>query len=342
MSARLPSLNGLRAFEAAARHLSFTQAASELNVTQTAISHQIKRLEEELGVRLFIRQNRSLALTAEAQDYLPGIRAAFNDLRLATDRLLRKDDGHVLTVSTIASLAAKWLLPRLTSFQEANRGIDVRITTSTSLVDFQRDKVDAAIRYGRGQWAGVRADWLMADELFPVCSPELLKGNKPLKCPEDLKDHVLLHTGSGYDDDWRLWLTASGLPANFSNQPGLSFDLIFMTVQAAIDGMGVAMGRTAYVEQDIAKGRLVVPFKMTFPVDAGFYLVSPADRADSPKLTAFRKWLLASVQNKPAITDIPLGEEHATSSHATARTIHAGAREGVTPPSQQARKTRGG
>ena len=118
MTARLPSLNGLRAFEAAARHLSFTTAASELNVTQTAISHQIKRLEEELGVRLFIRQNRSLTLTQQAQEYLPGIRAAFNDLRLATDRLLRKDDDHVLTVSTLASLAAKWLLPRLTAFQE--------------------------------------------------------------------------------------------------------------------------------------------------------------------------------------------------------------------------------
>ncbi len=296
MTVRLPSLNGLRAFEAAARHLSFTQAASELNVTQTAISHQIKRLEEELGVRLFVRQNRSLKLTPQAQEYLPGIRAAFNDLRLATDRLLRKDDDRVLTVSTIASLAAKWLLPRLSSFQEANPGIDVRITTSTSLVDFQRDNVDAAIRYGRGQWQGVRADWLMADELFPVCSPALLEGSKPLKCPEDLNDHVLLHTGSGYDDDWRLWLTASGLPANLSKQPGLSFDLIFMTVQAAIDGMGVAMGRTAYVEQDIAKGRLVVPFNMTFPVDAGFYLVSPAGRADPPKLAAFRQWLFASVQ----------------------------------------------
>ena len=194
MTARLPSLNGLRAFEAAARHLSFTQAASELNVTQTAISHQIKRLEEELGIPLFIRQNRALTLTPQAKDYLPGIRAAFNDLRLATDRLLRKDDDHVLTVSTLASLAAKWLLPRLTAFQEAHLGIDVRITTSTSLVDFQRDDVDAAIRYGRGQWPGVRSDWLMADELFPVCSPALLQGNKPLKCPEDLRNHVLLHT----------------------------------------------------------------------------------------------------------------------------------------------------
>jgi LysR family glycine cleavage system transcriptional activator len=298
-AARLPSLNGLRAFEAAARHLSFTQAASELNVTQTAISHQIKRLEEELGVRLFIRQNRALTLTPQAQDYLPGIRAAFNDLRLATDRLLRKDNDHVLTVSTLASLAAKWLLPRLTAFQEAHPGIDVRITTSTSLVDFQRDNVDAAIRYGRGQWAGLRADWLMADELFPVCSPELLKGNKPLNCPEDLRDHVLLHTSNANSDDWRLWLTAAGLPTNLSKQPDVTFDLIFMTVQAAIDGLGVAMGRTSYVQDDIAKGRLVVPFKITLPTDAGFYLVSPAGRTDPPKLSAFRQWLIASLQSKP-------------------------------------------
>lgn len=296
MTARLPSLNGLRAFEAAARHLSFTLAASELNVTQTAISHQIRRLEEELGIRLFIRQNRALTLTPEARDYLPGVRAAFNDLRLATDRLLRRDDDKVLTVSTIASLAAKWLLPRLTDFQEAHPGIDVRITTSTSLVDFQRDNVDAAIRYGRGQWAGLRADWLMADELFPVCSPSLLRGDEPLRTPGDLKDYVLLHTNSG--DDWRLWLTAAGLPTDISRQPGLTFDMTFVTIQAAIDGMGVAMGRTSYVRDDIAKGRLVVPFKIALPADAGFYLVSPEGHREAPKLAAFRQWMIAATQNK--------------------------------------------
>src|ERR1700684_1237498 len=299
MSTRLPSLNGLRAFEAAARHLSFTTAASELNVTQTAISHQIRRLEEELGIRLFVRQNRALALTPEATNYLPGIRAAFNDLRLATDRLLPKDAGHVLTVSTLASLAAKWLLPRLSTFQEAHPGIDVRITTSTGLVDFKSGDVDAAIRYGRGHWPGLRADWLMADELFPVCSPALLTGDKPLRCPEDLAHHTLLHSSGGYDDDWRLWLTAAGLPSDISKQPGLTFDLIFMTVQAAIDGVGVAMGRTSYVEADIAKGRLVVPFKIALPADAGFYLVTPEAKADPPKLGAFRQWLKASVQSKP-------------------------------------------
>ena len=298
MTARLPSLNGLRAFEAAARHLSFTLAASELNVTQTAISHQIRRLEEELGIRLFIRQNRALTLTPEARDYLPGVRAAFNDLRLATDRLLRKDDDKVLTVSTLASLAAKWLLPRLTDFQEANPGIDVRITTSTSLVDFQRDDVDAAIRYGRGQWPGLRADWLMADELFPVCSPSLLRGDKPLRQPEDLKGYPLLHTSNANSDDWRLWLTAAGLPADIAKQPGITFDMIFMTIQAAIDGIGVAMGRTSYVSDDIAKGRLVVPFKIALPADAGFYLVSPEGRREAPKLAAFRQWMIAATQNK--------------------------------------------
>ncbi|WP_426611861.1 transcriptional regulator GcvA [Bradyrhizobium sp. McL0616] len=298
MTARLPSLNGLRAFEAAARHLSFTLAAAELNVTQTAISHQIRRLEEELGIRLFIRQNRALALTAEARDYLPGVRAAFNDLRLATDRLLRKDDDKVLTISTLASLAAKWLLPRLTDFQDAHPGIDVRITTSTSLVDFQRDDVDAAIRYGRGQWPGLRADWLMADELFPVCSPSLLCGDKPLHQPEDLRGYPLLHTSNANSDDWRLWLTAAGLPTDIAKQPGITFDMIFMTIQAAIDGIGVAMGRTSYVSDDIAKGRLVVPFKIALPADAGFYLVSPESRREAPKLAAFRQWMIAATQNK--------------------------------------------
>jgi LysR family transcriptional regulator, glycine cleavage system transcriptional activator len=298
MTARLPSLNGLRAFEAAARHLSFTQAASELNVTQTAISHQIRRLEEELGLRLFIRKNRALALTPQARDYLPGVRAAFNDLRLATDRLLRKEDDKVLTVSTLASLAAKWLLPRLAAFQEAHPGIDVRITTSTALVDFKNGDVDAAIRYGRGNWPGLRAEWLMADEGFPVCSPALLAGKRPLRTPEDLRDHVLLHTSNANYDDWRLWLTAAGLPSDISKQPGITFDLILMTVQAAIDGIGIAMGRTSYVQDDIAKGRLVVPFNIALPAEAGFYLVSPEGAAEPPKLKAFRQWLTASAKNK--------------------------------------------
>uniref|UniRef100_Q07JX4 Transcriptional regulator, LysR family n=1 Tax=Rhodopseudomonas palustris (strain BisA53) TaxID=316055 RepID=Q07JX4_RHOP5 len=304
MTARLPSLNGLRAFEAAARHLSFTTAATELNVTQTAISHQIKRLEQELGIQLFVRQNRSLALTPQARDYLPGIRAAFNDLRLATDRLLRKDNANVLTVSTLTSLAVKWLLPRLPAFQAAHPAIDVRITTSTALVDFRSDDVDAAIRYGRGQWPGLQASWLMADEMFPVCSPALLAGTKPLKTPQDLAHHTLLHTSGGYDDDWRLWLTAAGFSADLAPPRGLSFDLIFLTVQAAIDGLGVAMGRTSYVEADLAAGRLVAPFATKLPDEWGFYLVSPIATAEAPKIAAFRQWLIAAAQAKSGVSGL--------------------------------------
>lgn len=298
MTARLPSLNGLRAFEAAARHLSFTTAAAELNVTQTAISHQIKRLELELGVRLFVRQNRALELTPQARDYLPGVRAAFNDLRLATDRLLRKDNAKVLTVSTLTSLAVKWLLPRLPAFQAAHPDVDVRITTSTALVDFRSGDVDAAIRYGRGRWPDLRADWLMADEMFPVCSPALLNGAKPLRTPHDLAHHTLLHTSGGYDDDWRLWLTAAGLSPEMAQARGLSFDLIFLTVQAALDGLGVAMGRTSYVEGDLAAGRLVAPFDTKLPDEWGFYLVAPNASAEAPKIAAFRQWLLAATTGK--------------------------------------------
>jgi LysR family glycine cleavage system transcriptional activator len=204
----------------------------------------------------------------------------------------------VLTVSTLASLAAKWLLPRISDFQEKHPGIDVHITTSTALVDFRSGDVDAAIRYGRGQWPGLRADWLMADELFPVCSPSLLRGDKPLQRPEDLRNHPLLHTSNANSDDWRLWLTAAGLPADIAKQPGITFDMIFMTIQAAIDGIGVAMGRTSYVQDDIAKGRLVVPFKIALPADAGFYLVAPEGRREAPKLAAFRQWIVAATQNK--------------------------------------------
>ena len=296
MTARLPSLNGLRAFEAAARHLSFTKAAQELNVTQTAISHQIRRLEEELGLRLFVRQSRALTLTPQAADYLPNIRAAFQDLRTATDRLLRNGNDRVLTISTLTSLAVKWLLPRLSTFQEMHPEIDVRITTSTEVVDFRSSNVDAAVRYGRGQWPGVHAEWLMAEQLFPVCSPKLLTGARALKQPEDLARATLLHT-STTRDDWRVWLTAAGLPIQIAQNPSLTFDLAFMTVQAAIDGLGVAMGHTAYVADDIANGRLVVPFDISAP-SAGYYFVVPEDRPVTPAIGAFRDWLIETAKTQ--------------------------------------------
>jgi LysR family glycine cleavage system transcriptional activator len=297
MTTTLPSLNGLRAFEAAARHLSFTRAAAELNVTQTAISHQIRRLEAQLGLRLFHRSSRTLALTREAQSYLPSVRAAFEDLRRATSRLRRPDREGVLTVSTVASLAAKWLVTRVASFQDAYPEIEVRITTSTHLVDFAREEVDMAVRYGHGDWPGLRADWLMAEDLYPVCSPALLSGAKPLRRPEDLVHHTLLHTTLSREN-WQLWLTAAGQPPALAQRRGLSFDDTMPAIEAAIAGLGVALVRTAYVAADLAAGRLVKPFDIVLPDQAGFYVVAPEASANTPKIARFRDWLIASMRRE--------------------------------------------
>jgi LysR family transcriptional regulator, glycine cleavage system transcriptional activator len=298
--ATLPSLSGLRAFEAAARHLSFTAAAHELHVTQTAISHQIRRLEEQLGRRLFERRNRSLTLTRDAEAYLPAVRGAFEDLRLATARLQRSGNDDMLTVSTTASLAAKWLITRVAAFQDAHRGIEVRITTSSQLVDFRRDQVDMAVRYGRGSWPGLRAEWLMAEDIFPICSPALLRGEHPLRHPNDLAYHNLLHVTTG-PEDWQMWLTAAGLPHSLAERRGLTFDQSFMAMQAAIEGLGVALGRSRFVETDIAAGRLVAPFDVRLPTDAGYYVVAPEQTADTPKIALFRAWLIASTHPETGV-----------------------------------------
>jgi LysR family transcriptional regulator, glycine cleavage system transcriptional activator len=295
----LPSLNGLRAFEAAARHMSFTRAADELNVTQTAISHQIRRLEEQLQKRLFVRKNRALALTRDAADYLPAIRTAFDDLRRATERLQRPEREELLTVSTTTSLAAKWLVTRVASFQDAHPGIEVRLTTPPHLVDFQREEVDMAVRYGRGNWPGLRTQWLMAEDVFPVCSSSLMRGPKPLRRPEDLVHHTLLHTTAGRED-WQLWLTAAGLPVSLALRRGLSFDQSVMALQAAMDGLGIALCKKSLVDADIAAGRLVVPFDVVLPADAGYYIVAPEETADTRKIALFRDWLLRSVTNGTA------------------------------------------
>lgn len=291
MLPRLPSLNGLRAFECAARHLSFTRAAEELNVTQTAISHQIRRLEDELGVRLFMRLKDGLALTEEGNAYLPGIRSAFLELRYSTEKLLESSNNSVLTISTLVSVASKWLLPRLPSFREAHPQIDVRISASTELVDFRKGGIDAAIRYGDGNWPGLRADWLMSDEIFPVCSPRLLASDKSLKTPADLAHHPLLQVSGLTANDWNDWLQAAGQPPLKAKGSRLTFDLAMMAVQAAIDGQGVCIGRSTYVDDDLRAGRLVAPFDLRLKSDSGFYLVTPHDQAESKKIVAFRGWL---------------------------------------------------
>lgn len=294
MPERLPSLNGLRTFEAAARHQSCARAAAELQVTRTAVSHQIIRLEQQLGVRLFIRGARGLALTADGAGYLPEVRAAFANLRAATDNLLRSRRKRVLMVGATPTLAAKWLLPRLASFLAGHPGIDVRVNASMRLVDLAREGMDLAIRYGRGRWPGLRAERLsMSDDFFPVCSPTLLRGPVPLRTPADLASHTLLYVE--YERyEWQSWLDAAGVPGVVKN--GLTFDVAYMALQAAIVGLGVALGYRPYVAADIAAGRLAAPFEMFMPAAAGFdaYVVYSEATVLTPDASVFRDWLLTS------------------------------------------------
>ncbi len=294
MNQLLPGLNGLRAFEAAARHLSFARAAEELHVTPTAISHQIRKLEDQLGLKLFQRRIRAVHLTREGEAYLPSVRAAFEDLRVATAKLRGIQTGGAVTVSTTTSLAVKWLLPRLGDFQARHPDIEVRLTTTTKLVDLVAEGIDLGIRYGRGNWPGMDATWLMAEDIFPVCSPGLLTGARPLRRPEDIGLHTLLHL-SLYPDEWQHWLTAAGVPARLAAGPGLTFDLNLMVLEAAADGLGIALGRTAYVEADLASGRLVKPFDFMLPAEAGFYLVTPQSQPTRPAVAQFAAWLEGAV-----------------------------------------------
>ena len=297
MAQQLPPLNALRAFEVAARHLSFTRAAAELNVTQAAVSHQIRGLEDWIGRPLFKRQARSLQLTAIGRQYLPAVRDAFEGLRSATAALLEADSTATLTVSTTASFAIKWLVPRLAQFQTAHPEIDVRLNTTIELVDFDRDGVDLAIRYGRREWPGLKSKRLTYEDMFPVCAPTLAAGPVPLEAPEDLARHTLLHTLQ-MRDDWRIWLTAVGV-AGVDPTRGTTFDLAASAIEAAISGAGVALGRSALVAEDLAAGRLVAPFTAVVPTDAAYYVLTPEDQAPPPKVKAFRDWLLTMRDAEP-------------------------------------------
>lgn len=290
MKNRLPSLNGLRAFEAAARHLSFTKAADELHVTQTAISHQIRRLEEELGLNLFTRRHRGLQLTGQGEQLAVTARQAFDDLRRATQRLRQSEDDNRITITTLPSLAAKWLIPKLGAFQDRHPEIEVRVNTSTESLDLRERGIDVALRYGYGAWAGMISKFLMTESLTPVCSPKLLAEGPSLKTPADLARHTLLYVAS-YRDEWQTWLTAAGAP-DVKAARTITFDMSMMALQAAMDGMGVALGREPMVDADLKAGRLVAPMNISLRSDAGYYVVMAPESAERPAVQAFRDWVL--------------------------------------------------
>ncbi|ABM00634.1 transcriptional regulator GcvA [Shewanella amazonensis] len=289
MSRRLPPLNAVKAFEAAARHLSFTRAAEELFVTQAAVSHQIKALEDFLGLKLFRRKNRSLLLTEEGQSYFLDIKDIFTQLSDATDRLLARSAIGSLTVSMSPSFAIQWLVPRLAKFSEKNPDIDVRIKAVDSEEGSLTDDVDVAIYYGQGSWPGLRADKLRNEVLIPVCSPMLLNGHKPLETPADLKHHTLLHDMSRHD--WQAWFRQCGVTDVNVNQ-GPIFSHSSLVLQAAAHGQGVALGYSVLARPDIKAGRLVVPFQEVLVSKDAYYLVCQQNHAELGKIVAFREWML--------------------------------------------------
>jgi len=294
MARRLPPLNALRAFEAAARHLSFTKAAEELFVTQAAISHQVKALEAWLGQPLFRRKNRNLFLTEAGQSYFGPLGMAFDEIDKSTARLNALDSSGTLTVSVLPSIAAKWLVPRMRGFREKYPDIDVRLSPSTQLTDFSREAVDVVLRYGRGDWLGMRADQFLTEDIFPVCSPDLLHGKNPLNTPDDLKRHTLLH--DDYFEDWTRWCLAAGV-TGIDTVRGPVYEDSANLLQAVIAGEGVGLGRSALAADDIAAGRLVRVFDISLPVEFAYYVVAPEASADRPKVAAFRDWVIETAAN---------------------------------------------
>jgi LysR family transcriptional regulator, glycine cleavage system transcriptional activator len=289
----LPALDLLVGFEAAARHLSFTKAGEELFLTQSAVSRQIKDLEEQLGVALFQRRHRALALTPEGQQFYAAAAQVLVTMRAATDRLRTRTGRQGIALTTTHSFAALWLIPRLAGFTRAHPEADVRITADTRVQDLERDGLDIAIRHGPPSLAGPNAIRLFGERVFPVCSPKLL-ARKALKKPEDLKNHVLLQ----YDDPdgrhpwlhWKTWLEVAGI-AELRPAGTLSFSGYEQIIPAALAGHGVALGRTPLVRDLIASKELVAPFKSSADPARAYFAIVSRRAAGRPEVTAFVDWL---------------------------------------------------
>jgi LysR family glycine cleavage system transcriptional activator len=292
---RLPPLNALRAFEAAARHLNFSRAADELSVTPGAVSQQIQNLEDYVGVALFKRTPKGLLLTDAAQMALPALREAFDRLAEAASLLTAAVDGRRLTLTAPPSFAAKWLVPRLKRFEEAYPQIDVWLSADMDIVDFATGEVDLAVRYGGGRYPGLELQKLLSETVIPVVSPGLMNEN-PLKGPDDLGHHTLLHDGSPNADescpDWSMWLAARGV-RGVDGTRGPRFNQSSLVIEAAMGGRGVALAKQTLAQDDLDAGRLVAPFQITTAVDFAYYLVHPKAKGRLPQVKAFVAWISA-------------------------------------------------
>jgi LysR family glycine cleavage system transcriptional activator len=291
---RLPPLNSLRAFVAAARHLSLAKAADELGVTPGAVSQQIKQLEDHLGCALLRRANRQMLLTDEAQAILPGLVEAFERMHEALRTIASAGNEGRLTVSVAPSLAAKWLVPRLDRFTAQHPEIDVLVSASMHLADFDAENIDCAIRYGAGRYPGLVVEKLMAESVVPVCSPALIKGGRRLRVPPDLAHFTLLHDDSPDQDascpDWRMWLRAAGAE-DVDARRGLRFNQSSLVVEAAISGRGVALAKARLAADDLKGGRLIALFEVKQPIHFAYYFVAPPAKSALKRVQLFRRWL---------------------------------------------------
>jgi LysR family transcriptional regulator, glycine cleavage system transcriptional activator len=292
VSRKLPLLTALPSFEAASRLLSFSKAAEELHVTHGAISRAIKNLEEQLGVQLFERGTRSVNLTAVGEPYARAVREALDQLAAATVAATARYSSSILNVSTSDGFAGRWLVPRLYRFRQVHGDIDVRVSTTGKLTNFLGDGIDVAIRYGGGNYPGLTSEFLTGEEVFPVCSPKLLEGAHPLRAPQDLRHHTLIH--HTFPIDWAAWLASAGVEG-VDAQGGIAFDSATFAMESAAQGEGVVLGRTTLVAADLAAGRLIRPFEHAIKSPSSFYVVHPPEAIRQRKVRAFRDWLLSEV-----------------------------------------------
>ena len=290
MARRLPPLNSLKSFEAAGRLLSFTRAAHELNVTQAAVSHQIKLIEGYLDVILFVRTPRKLVLTEQGRALLPDIIEAFDKLSNAIGAVRQEPSSKMISVRLAPSFAAKWLSPRLKYFWLQHPEIDLCLYHAHPAVDFDREEIDLAVTYGKGDWPGVVADPILSLDFYPVCTPAFMSNDRPLSNIDNLRYYSLLHDANY--ECWSDWLRLAKLDGINANK-GTIIDDTNVLIQAAVDGQGVALGSTTFVQDLLDSGKLVKPFDITLVNEFAYYVVCPEAHLENPSVLAFKDWLLA-------------------------------------------------
>jgi len=291
----LPSLNAIRSFETVARHNSFTRAAAELNVTQSAASRLVRSLEEYLGVALFVRRSRHIELTDQGRFYNALVKESLDRIEAGTVELISARDGKgTLSIGMLPTFGTRWLVPRLSSFQEEHPEISLNILSSDGELDFTKERIDVAIRFGHGNWPGAIIDPLMGEEIQVVCSPKLMEGPHPLTTFEALHFHRLIRH-STRPNAWEHWFLAVGAPRD-DLQWGPQLEHFFMVIQAAVAGLGVALLPSYLIEDELRKGTLVTPFPIRVAGPGAYYLVTSAAKSQLPRVRIFRKWLLAQVE----------------------------------------------